>query len=66
MKPGDSSKITGTLPFALMAITVMFAVMALLVVWSASHRKEYLEKEIIVIIVTSVESVPAPYPHYQP
>ena len=68
MKPRDLPNVAGRLPFALIGMTVMFAVMTVLVVWSASQRKEYLpvEKEIIVIIVTSVESVPAPYPHYQP
>jgi heme exporter protein CcmD len=68
MNPRDVPNVAGGLPFVWMAPAVAFAVMALLLVWSSSRRREYLpvEKEIIIIIVTSVESVPAPYPHYQP
>jgi hypothetical protein len=46
----------------------MFAVTAMLLVWSASHRKEYVqvEKEIIIIVFTEVESAPTPHIHCQP
>ena len=68
MNPRDVPNVAGGLPFVWMALTVAFAVTAVLLVWSASQRKEYLqvEKEIIIITLTEVESVPAPHPQYQP
>jgi hypothetical protein len=60
--------VPGKLPVALMALIVMFAVAAVLLLWSASHRKEYVqvEKEIIIIVITEVESAPAPHIQCQP
>jgi hypothetical protein len=68
MKPRDFPKVAGGLPFALIGVAVMFAVMAILVVWSASRRQECLpmEREIIVITLTSVGSLPIPHIPCQP
>lgn len=51
-----------------MAMTVMFVVITLFMVWSASHRREYVqvEKEIIIITITSVVSSPTGPIPYQP
>lgn len=51
-----------------MAVIVMFAVTAVLLVWSVSHRREYvqIEKEIIIITITSVVSAPTGPIPYQP
>jgi hypothetical protein len=66
MKPRDFPNVPGGLPFVLMALTVMLTVIAMLMVWSASHRKEYLqvEKEIIIITFTDVDSVLTPHTRY--
>lgn len=66
MNPHDF--VPGKLPVVLMAMTVMFAVTAVLLVWSVSHRREYVqvEKEIIIITITEVESAPVPHIQCQP
>jgi hypothetical protein len=68
MKPRDFSNVPGGPPFALMALTVILAVIATLMAWSACHRKEYLqvEKEIIIITITHADSVLTPHPRYLP